>query len=291
VFDEPYDRIAEIVGTSEQNARQLAARARRHVDERRPRLHSSREEREQLATHFFAAAEQGDLQGLEQLPAHDVQLTGDGGGKVPALARSLYGRNRVAPTLIKAFRRPGVSLRPVVVNGGPGAVFLDAQQRLIAVMALGTAGGQITSISSIVNPDKLAHLGRSPTSARYWGRRDESGVVAASPRAAVKDSARLPVRAAYAALAWVVVFFAFHVYWFLGGSFGLSGELPSLVPDSVAGWIYEVLEGTVGPLGAWVCLAIARGWPRGRMRRAALIVVWLGCAVLVSSAAPGSSMT
>jgi hypothetical protein len=118
-----------------------------------------------------------------------------------------------------------------------------------------------------------------------------SGVVAASPRVAVKDSARLPVRAAYAALAWVVVFFAFHVYWFLGGSFGLSGELPSLVPDSVAGWIYEVLEGTVGPLGAWVCLAIARGWPRGRMRRAALIVVWLGCAVLVSSAAPGSSMT
>jgi RNA polymerase sigma-70 factor (TIGR02957 family) len=163
VFDEPYDRIAEIVGTSEQNARQLAAGARRHVDERRPRFDTSREQREQLATHFFAAAEQGDLQGLEQLLAHDVQLTGDGGGKVPALARSLYGRNRVAPTLIKAFRLiarlPGVSLRPVVVNGGPGAVFLDAQQRLIAVMALGTAGGQITSISSIVNPDKRAHLG------------------------------------------------------------------------------------------------------------------------------------
>jgi RNA polymerase sigma-70 factor (ECF subfamily) len=92
-----------------------------------------------------------------------VQLTGDGGGKVPALARSLYGRNRVARALIKAFRLivrlPGVRLRPVVVNGGPGAVLLDAQQRLIAVMALNTAGGQITSISSIVNPDKLAHLG------------------------------------------------------------------------------------------------------------------------------------
>jgi RNA polymerase sigma-70 factor (TIGR02957 family) len=163
VFDEPYDRIAEIVGTSEQNARQLTARARRHVDERRPRFETSREQREQLATHFFAAAEQGDLQGLEQLLAHDVQLTGDSGGKVPALARSLYGRNRVAPQLIKAFRLiarlPGVSLRPVVVNGGPGAVFLDAQQRLVAVWALEIAGGQITSISSIANPDKLAHLG------------------------------------------------------------------------------------------------------------------------------------
>ena len=108
-----------------------------------------------------------------------------------------------------------------------------------------------------------------------------SGVVAATPRAAVKDSARLPVRVAYAALSWVVVFFAFHVYWYLGGSFGLVGELPDLVPDSVAHWIFEVLGLVAWPLGAWVCLAIARGWPRGRMRRAALIIVWLGCAVLV----------
>ena len=97
---------------------------------------------------------------------------------------------------------------------------------------------------------------------------------------AVPVNTRL-VRTAYAALAWVVVFFAFHVYWYLGGSFGLNGELPGLVPDSVLGWIFEVLTGVAWPLGAWVCLAIARGWPRGRMRRAALIVVWLGCAALV----------
>jgi RNA polymerase sigma-70 factor (ECF subfamily) len=92
-----------------------------------------------------------------------VELTGDGGGKVPALARSLRGRNRVARTLINwirlAGRVPGVSLRPVEVNGGPGALFLDAQRRLISVLALDISGGQITSISSIVNPDKLAHLG------------------------------------------------------------------------------------------------------------------------------------
>ena len=95
--------------------------------------------------------------------AHDVQLTGDGGGKAPALARSLRGRNRVARALINWFRLgarlPGVSLRPVEVNGGPGALFLDGQQRLIGVLALDVAGGQITSISSIVNPDKLTHLG------------------------------------------------------------------------------------------------------------------------------------
>ena len=109
------------------------------------------------------AAEQGDLAGLEALLAHDVQLTGDGGGKAPALARSLRGRNRVARALINWFRLgarlPGVSLRPVEVNGGPGALFLDGQQRLIGVLALDVAGGQITSISSIVNPDKLTHLG------------------------------------------------------------------------------------------------------------------------------------
>jgi RNA polymerase sigma factor (sigma-70 family) len=83
VFDEPYDRIAEIVGTSEQNARQLAARARRHVEERRSRFEASREQREELANRFFVAAEEGDLKGLEELLAHDVVLRGDGGGKAP----------------------------------------------------------------------------------------------------------------------------------------------------------------------------------------------------------------
>lgn len=102
-----------------------------------------------------------------------------------------------------------------------------------------------------------------------------------------KSKRLLPVRTAYAALAWVIVFFAFHVYWYLGGSFGLNGELPPLAPDSVAGWIGEVLTGAAWPLGVWVCLAIARGWPRGRMRRAAAIIVWLACTVLVVRGAAG----
>ena len=92
-----------------------------------------------------------------------MELTGDGGGKVPTLARSLRGRNRVARTLINWIRLgarvPGVSLRPVEVNGGPGALFLDGQERVISVLALDIAGGRITGISGIVNPDKLTHLG------------------------------------------------------------------------------------------------------------------------------------
>jgi RNA polymerase sigma-70 factor (TIGR02957 family) len=163
VFDYPYPDIAAIVGKSEDNVRQLATRARRHVEQRRPRFQTTSEQRQELATRFFQAAEQGDLAGLEALLAHDVELTGDGGGKVPALARSLRGRNRVARTLTNWLRLvarvPGVSLRPVEINGGPGALVLDGQQQLISVWALEIADRQVTSISSIVNPDKLAHLG------------------------------------------------------------------------------------------------------------------------------------
>jgi RNA polymerase sigma-70 factor (ECF subfamily) len=164
VFDYGYPEITAIIGKSEDNVRQLATRARRHVKQRRPRFHTTREQRDELARRFFAAVEHGDLAGLEALLAHDVKLTGDGGGKVPTLARTLLGRNRVARTLINGIRQlarrlPGTSLRLVEVNGGPGALFLDSQQRLIGVWALDIAGGQITSISSIVNPDKLSHLG------------------------------------------------------------------------------------------------------------------------------------
>src|SRR5215207_2897706 len=163
VFDYDHAQIAQIIGKSEDNVRQLATRARRHVDQRRPRFQTTREQREELARRVFQAAEQGDLSGLEALLAHDVELTGDGGGKVPALARTLRGRNRVARTLIDWLRLntrlPGGWLRPVEVNGGPGVLYLDAQQRLLAVVALEAAGGQVTSISAILNPDKLARLG------------------------------------------------------------------------------------------------------------------------------------
>ena len=161
VFDYGYAEIAGIVGKSEVNVRQLATRARKHVEQRRPRFQTTREQRDELAARFFAAVEQGDLAWLEALLAHDAELTGDGGGKVPALAQPLRGRSRVAHALINSVvaRLPEVSLRLAEVNGGPGALYLDGQQRLIAVVALDTAGGQITAISSIVNPDKLRHLG------------------------------------------------------------------------------------------------------------------------------------
>jgi RNA polymerase sigma-70 factor (ECF subfamily) len=163
VFDEPYERIAEIIDTSEQNARQLVTRARRHVEQRRPRFEVSREQQEELATRFFAAAEQGDLEGLEQLLADDVVLRADGGGKAPTIARPIHGRARVARTLIAGLRAAarvgGFTLRREEVNGQPGALFLDREGGLAGVMILDVADGQIQAVSSIVNPDKLQHLG------------------------------------------------------------------------------------------------------------------------------------
>ena len=163
VFDYGYPEIAKIVGRSEDNVRQLATRARRHVTERRPRFQTTREQRDELASKFFAAAEQGDVAGLESLLAHDVELTGDGGGKVPAQARTLRGRSRVASAVARAIpvltAFPGVSWHSVEVNGGPGAIFMDGRNQVIGVMALGIVGNEITGIQGVVNPDKLGHLG------------------------------------------------------------------------------------------------------------------------------------
>jgi RNA polymerase sigma-70 factor (TIGR02957 family) len=162
VFDYGYGEIAAIVGKSEENVRQLAARARRHVKERRPRFSSSPEQRRELAQRFFEATRNGDLKSLESLLAHDVVLTGDGGGKVPALARSLHGRDRVARTVLgwtRVGRRVAGSIRPIEVNGQPGALLLDSESRVVGVWALDIAEGEIQAIRSIVNPDKLTHLG------------------------------------------------------------------------------------------------------------------------------------
>jgi RNA polymerase sigma-70 factor (TIGR02957 family) len=163
VFDYGYREIAEIVGKTEDNTRQLAARARRHVQERRPRFDASREQRDELARRFFAAAQEGELEALEQLLAYDVVLQGDGGGKAPALARSVHGRQRVARTLRAWMRQgermPGAAIRHVEVNGQPGAILLAGEGTLVGVMALDIADGQIQAVRSIVNPDKLAHVG------------------------------------------------------------------------------------------------------------------------------------
>ncbi|MGD9694492.1 MAG: RNA polymerase sigma factor SigJ [Thermoleophilia bacterium] len=162
VFAYGYDEVAEIVRTSEANARQLAARSRRLIGERRPRFEASRERRDALAERFFAAAGDGDIEELEALLADDVRLIGDGGGKAPALARILSGRARVARTLrnwARAARRlEGLRMRRVTVNGQPGLVYVREDGSVFSVLALDIADGRVQVVRGIVNPDKLSHL-------------------------------------------------------------------------------------------------------------------------------------
>jgi len=164
VFNYGYDKVAEIIGTSEGNARQLASRARRHVQDGRPRFDPSAEQREQLAAGFLAAAKDGDFEKLESFLAEDVELHGDGGGLAPAIKHPVFGRAKVAQLLGSWMRLGfekigGVELRPAVINGQPGAEYLDADGKLIGVMSLDIADGKIQAIRSIVNPEKLGHLG------------------------------------------------------------------------------------------------------------------------------------
>jgi RNA polymerase sigma-70 factor (ECF subfamily) len=164
VFDYGYDEVAEVVGVSAANARQLVARARKHVGEDRIRHTATPAEHAELIERFFAAAQGGDLEGLEQLLTEDATMTGDGGGKVPALGRTVAGRFRVAKTLINGVREwgryQGISWRDVTVNGGPGRLFQDGDGRVLGVMALTVVDGVVTSVDAVVNPDKLGHLGQ-----------------------------------------------------------------------------------------------------------------------------------
>ena len=162
VFDQPYDEVARVVGKSEENCRQVAVRARRHVEDRRPRFEASRRQRAELARRFFAAVDDGDTDGLVDLLAADVVLYGDGGGKAPAIPRPIYGREHVGKVLagwIAQGRSAALTLAPVELNGQPGAKVLDPDGRVVNVLALDIADGAVQTIRSIINPDKLAHLG------------------------------------------------------------------------------------------------------------------------------------
>ncbi len=162
VFGFGFGEIASAVGRSEAACRQLAVRARRHMDAGRPRFDADRQERERLATRFFDALRGGDVAGLQELLAADVQLAGDGGGKVPALARTVSGAEKVARLLATVFPwlvRIDVTLEPHEVNGQPGAIFRDRDSKVLFTVTLDVLGGQIQTIRAVSNPDKLAHVG------------------------------------------------------------------------------------------------------------------------------------
>jgi RNA polymerase sigma-70 factor, ECF subfamily len=162
VFGFGFPEVASAVGRSEPACRQLAVRARRHMDEGRPRFEADRREREELAGRFFGALREGDVDGLRELLAADVQIIADGGGKAPVLGRSIIGAEKVGRVLASIFPwlvRIDVTLEPRQVNGQPGAIFRDRDGKVLSTLTLDVLDGQIQTIRSVGNPDKLGHLG------------------------------------------------------------------------------------------------------------------------------------
>jgi RNA polymerase sigma-70 factor (ECF subfamily) len=162
VFDYSYEEIAAVVGKSPDNCRQIAVRARRQVEARKPRFEASRRKRQELSRRFFEAVEGNDAQGLLRMLAADVVVYGDGGGKAPTFAQPVYGRDRVLQ-LFGGFgswtRRMGVhSIQYAEVNGQPGALLLDPGGHPVAVVCLDIADGLVQTVRTITNPDKLRHL-------------------------------------------------------------------------------------------------------------------------------------
>jgi RNA polymerase sigma-70 factor, ECF subfamily len=165
VFEYSYEEIASVVGKSEENCRQIAVRARRHVEAKRPRFEASRARREELARRFFEAIRNGDTDGLVHLLAADAVAFADGGGKAvafpPRHARPVHGAERVARVLLGRAaqgKRMGIGIRMVEINGHPGAMFIGADGRVISVVLLDIAGGLVQTVRGITNPQKLRHL-------------------------------------------------------------------------------------------------------------------------------------
>ena len=162
VFGFGFPEVASAVGRSEAACRQLAVRARRHMDAGRPRFEADRREREELAERFFDAFRDGDVDGLRELLAADVQLVGDGGGKAPQLARPVIGAAKVArllASIVPPLVRIEVTFEPHEMNGQPGAIFRDRDDKVLHTWTLDILDGRIQTIHSLINPDKLGHLG------------------------------------------------------------------------------------------------------------------------------------
>jgi RNA polymerase sigma-70 factor, ECF subfamily len=163
VFDQGYDEIAKVVGRSEDNCRQIAVRARRHVEAKKPRFEASRKRRDELAGKFFDAVASGDASGLVELLAADVVVYGDGGGKAPALPRPIHGRDRATRVLLTS-RGQGArlavrSLRPATINGQPGALLINDEGKPVVAVTLDVLDDQVQAVWAISNPEKLQHLG------------------------------------------------------------------------------------------------------------------------------------
>jgi RNA polymerase sigma-70 factor (ECF subfamily) len=173
VFGYRFEEIAPIVDRSEAGCRQIAVRARRRLEPDLPRFDSDPRRRIEVAEEFLTAFRDGDIDALLHLVAQDAVFVGDGGGKAAALPEPIHGRDRVVH-LVRAFanqnRRLSLRFEPALVNAQPGAVVRDLDGLVVTVLGFDIVDGVVHTIRSIVNPDKIAHLGAvSPLTRRREG--------------------------------------------------------------------------------------------------------------------------
>lgn len=159
VFDYDYPAIAQIVGKSEANCRQLHSRAKKHIHDGRPRFTPSPQAQQQLVGQLLAAMQAGDSDAFAALLAEDVELRSDGGGKAAAATRPLHGRETVMRFLLGIYnRRPlNTTAEFTEVNGAP-ALMVRVDCKLENVMSFEISGASISAIRIVRNPEKLRHL-------------------------------------------------------------------------------------------------------------------------------------
>ncbi|HEX5996147.1 MAG TPA: sigma factor-like helix-turn-helix DNA-binding protein, partial [Jiangellales bacterium] len=160
-FGHSHREIADILSIDEPHSRQLHRRARQHVSMSRSRFNANRQHRDRIVQSLFTAVANGNVAQLERVLADDVEAWADGGGR-QAARRPVVGRNRVARYVVGLSKRPeAVHARAVFteINGEPAAAYYDGDT-LIGVSVLEIAGDRVAAIRLIVNPDKLAFLGR-----------------------------------------------------------------------------------------------------------------------------------
>lgn len=164
VFDYEYGEIAEALGQSEANCRQVLHRARQHVAEARPRFKASRQQHDELFQRFLQAVSAGDIDGLLALLSGDIVLHADGGGKGPAVPNLVYGADNVARALLGGFKKlpRNLTRRMAQVNGKTGIVtYRDG--RPFSVFTIEVSEGRISAVFIVSNPEKLSHLPCAPS--------------------------------------------------------------------------------------------------------------------------------
>ena len=165
VFEYEYAEIANVLGQSETNCRQILRRAKQHVGDMRRHFDASAREHDDLLKRFIQATRSGDMKGLVELLSSEVVLHTDGGGKAVALAKELRGAGKVAGTIIERMHTTlpkNLVARLTRINGKPGVVsYLNGKP--FSALTVDFRDGLVQAIYVVTNPEKLAHLPDLPS--------------------------------------------------------------------------------------------------------------------------------